>query len=90
MDLMSHPAFKNVDPAFLNILQKNISSLAYKSDAEAIGVLMSISNEARKHNVTLTPDMQIALLQYLKSRLPVSKRTQFDAMIKLFSSYNRS
>ena len=90
MDLMNHPAFKNVDPIFLSTLQKNLSSLAYKSDIEAFGVLMSISNEAKKRNITLTHDMQIALLQYLKSRLPISKRGQFDAMIKLLSSYKHS
>ncbi|WP_054741213.1 hypothetical protein [Cellulosilyticum ruminicola] len=91
MDLVNHPAFANTDKSFLIYLQKTLSTLTYKSDIEVIATLMAISNEASKKNVHFTPDMQVALLEYLKSRLPVNKRHQFEAMIKTFTtSMNKS
>lgn len=86
MDLAQHPAFIGVDSEFLISLQKTLSTLTYKSDIEVIGTLMAISNEANKKNVQFTSDMQLALLEYLKSRLPVNKRGQFEAMIKMLAS----
>nr|WP_302598637.1 hypothetical protein [uncultured Cellulosilyticum sp.] len=86
MDLLNHPAFANADKSFLIYLQKTLNTLTYKSDIEVIATLMAISNEANKKNVQFTPEMQIALLEYLKGRLPVNKRHQFEAMIKTFTS----
>ncbi len=91
MDLVNHPAFASTDKSFLIYLQKTLSSLTYKSDIEVIATLMAISNEANKKNVQFTPDMQVALLEYLKIRLPINKRHQFEAMIKTFTaSMNKS
>lgn len=91
MDLVNHPAFASTDKSFLIYLQKTLSSLTYKSDIEVIATLMAISNEANKKNVQFTPDMQVALLEYLKNRLPINKRHQFEAMIKTFTaSMNKS
>ncbi|WP_070000825.1 hypothetical protein [Cellulosilyticum sp. I15G10I2] len=86
MDLMNHPAFKGVDQGFLSTLQGTINSLSYKSDIEIIGTLMAVSNEAKKKNVNFTPDMQAALLDHLKSRIPVNKRAQFEAFVSLMTS----
>ena len=86
MDLISHPAFAHADKDFLIYLQKTLSTLTYKSDIEVIGTLMAITNEATKKNIQFTPEMQIVLLEYLKNRLPLNKRHQFDAIIKTFTS----
>lgn len=86
MDLVNHPAFANADKSFLTYLQNTLTSLTYKSDIEVIATLMAISNEAHKKNVQFTPEMQVALLDYLKKRLPANKRHQFEAMIKTFTS----
>lgn len=84
MNLSTHPAFRNVDPAFVNNLQQTLASSSYKSELEIIGALMAISNEAKAKNITMTSEMQVALLDYFKGRLPVNKRAQFDAVLKMF------
>ncbi len=86
MDLIKHPAFKEVDHEFITSLEKTISSVSGKSDIEVIGTLMAISNEANKKNVQFTSDMQIALLEYLKSRIPAHKQPQFEALVSLIAS----
>lgn len=86
MDLMHHPAFADVDQDFVTGLQKTLNSISYKSDVEVIGLLMAISNDANRRNIKFTPDMQVALLEYLKSRLPVNKRGQFESLIKMLVS----
>ena len=86
MDLTKHPAFAGVDQDFLSTLQGTINSLSYKSDIEIIGTLMGISNEAKKKNVNFTPEMQAALLDYLKKRIPVNKRAQFEVFVSMLTS----
>ncbi len=86
MDLMKHPAFKDVDQSFVSTLQGTVNSLSAKSDMEIIGTLMAISNEAKKKNVNFTPDMQAALLNHLKTRIPANKRAQFEAFVSLITS----
>lgn len=86
MNLSEHPAFAGIDQDFVTSLQKTINALSYKSDMEVIATLMSISNEANKKGIKFTSDMQLALLEHLKKRLPINKRSQFEAMIKMLSS----
>jgi len=86
MDLSKHPAFEGVDKDFLATLQGTINSLSYKSDIEIIGTLMAVSNEAKKKNVNFTPTMQAALLDYLKMRIPVNKRAQFEVLVSMLTS----
>ncbi len=86
MKLSEHPSFKSVDPSFINHLEQTISSLTGKTDIELIGSLMSIANEAKKRNITLTPDMQVAFMEFLKQKLPQSKKAKFDALINMMSS----
>lgn len=86
MKLSEDPAFRNVDPDFVTHLEHTINSLRGKTDIELIGSLMTIANEAKKRNVTLTPQMQVALMDYLKQKLPPSKRSKFDALIQMMSS----
>lgn len=86
MKLSEHPAFKSVDSGFVSHLEHTINSLSGKTDIELIGSLMSIANEAKKRNVTLTSDMQLAFMEYLKQKLPHSKRNKFDALINMMSS----
>ncbi|MDF2595705.1 MAG: hypothetical protein K0R69_2046 [Clostridia bacterium] len=86
MDLTKHPAFAEVDKNFMSTLQSTINSLSSKSDIEVIGTLMAISNEAKKRNINFTPDMQAALLGYLKTRIPANKRSQFEALITMLTS----
>lgn len=86
MDLAKHPAFEGVDKDFLATLQSTINSLSYKSDIEIIGTLMAISNEAKKKNVNFTQDMQVALLDYLKMRIPPNKRAQFEALVSMLTA----
>ncbi|PHV70913.1 hypothetical protein CS063_07785 [Sporanaerobium hydrogeniformans] len=86
MNLSTHPAFSHVDPNFLQTLQKTIDHTSGKSELEMLGTMMAISNEAKKKNISFTPEMQTALLDYLKSHLPVAKRKQFDAFLSMFLS----
>ncbi|MDF2612983.1 MAG: hypothetical protein K0S71_769 [Clostridia bacterium] len=86
MDLIKHPAFEGVDKDFLSTLQNTINSMSYKSDIEIIGTLMAISNEAKKKNVNFTPDMQVALLDYLKMHIPANKRAQFEAFVSMLTA----
>lgn len=86
MDLMKHPAFEGVDREFLATLQGIINSLSQKSDIEIIGTLMAISNEAKKKDINFTPAMQTALLNYLKKRIPVNKRAQFEVFVSMLTS----
>ncbi len=86
MNLVTHPAFSHIDPSFLQTLQKTIDYTNGKSEIEMLGTLMAISNEAKKKNIRFTSEMQSALLDCLKSRLPVTKRKQFDAFLTTFLS----
>jgi len=89
MDLRKHPAFKDVDRDFLTTLQGTINSSSSKSDIEVFGTIMAISNEAKKKNINFTPEMQGALLENLKTRIPANKHAQFDAFISLIISKMR-
>lgn len=86
MDLITHPAFSALDTNFVNTLQKTLNSLSNKSDLEVLGTLMAISNEAQQKNIILTPEMQAALLEYLKNRMPTDKRAQFEAILSFMMS----
>ena len=86
MDLVTHPAFADADKDFLVYLQQTLSTLTYKSEMEVIATLMAITNQAKTKNIKFTPEMQVVLLEYLKKRLPLNKRHQFEAIIKTFTS----
>lgn len=86
MDLIKHPAFYEVDQEFLGNLQGILGNLKGKSEIEIIATLMAVSNEAKKKNVTFTPEMQSALLDYLKTMIPVNKRAQFEAFVSVLAA----
>jgi len=86
MNLIKHPAFADVNPEFLASLQNTIDTASKKGDLEMVGTLMAISNEAKKKNIHFTPAMQVALLEYLKSKIPANKHSQFDAFLSMVLS----
>lgn len=86
MKLSSTPAFKNVDPDFVSRLESTLSSANYKNSIEVLGLLMQITNEANQRNIPFTPEMQTTLLTYFKNQLPRNQRSQFESILKMFSS----
>lgn len=90
MGFYDHPAFQGLDKNFLMSLERRISSLRGKGTNEVMATIMSISSEAQRYNITLSPAQQQVLMQHLRSHLPANKRSQFDAIIKLMMNSNNS
>ena len=87
MSFYDHPAFRGIDKNFLVYMDKTMQSVSKTTDSTAIiAAIMSISNEAKRYNVTLTPDRQQALMLHLRNSLPPQKRPQFDAFISLLQN----
>lgn len=84
MSFYDHPAFSGIDKNFLAHMDRTMQTVANTNDSSAIiAAIMSISNEAKRYNIVLTPDRQQALMLHLRSSLPANKRSQFDAFISM-------
>lgn len=86
MGFYDHPAFEGIDKNFLTSIDRTLRSVSGKDPTEIIAAIMAISNEAKRYNVQMTPDRQQALMVHLRNSLPVHKRTQFDAFLRMMQN----
>lgn len=86
MAFHDHPAFEGINKDFLIYMEKTLQSVSRSNDSsQIIAAIMAISNEAKRYNVTLTPERQQVLIMQLRNSLPPAKRTQFDAFLSMLS-----
>lgn len=90
MGFYDHPAFQGLDKNFLLSLERKLNGLHGKNSNEVLTTLMTISTEAQKYNVNLSPAQQQVLMQHLRSNLPANKRSQFDAIITMMMNNNKN
>lgn len=90
MGFYDHPAFQGLDKNFLLSLERKLNGLRGKNSNEVLATLMSISTEAQRYNVNLSPTQQQVLMQHLRSNLPANKRGQFDAIINIMMNANKN
>ena len=81
-----HPAFNGIDKNFLLNVDRTLRNVSGKDPTEVLAAVMAISNEAKRYNVQMTPERQQALMMHLRNCLPVNKRTQFDALLRMMMS----
>lgn len=87
MSFYNHPAFNGIDKNFLAFMDRTMQTASKTNDSTAIiAAIMSISNEAKRYNVVLTPDRQQALILHLRNSLPAAKRSQFDTFVSLLQN----
>ena len=87
MALYDHPAFQGINKDFLIYMDKTLQSVSKSKDSTAIlAAIMAISNEAKRYNVSLTPERQKVLIMQLRNGLPQNKRAQFDAFISMLQN----
>ncbi|MDA3730102.1 hypothetical protein PBV87_01055 [Niameybacter massiliensis] len=84
MAFVDHPAFAGINKNFLITLERTLRSI--KDPSQLLPAMMTISNEAQRYNVQMTPERQQALMVELRNSLPPSKRTQFDAFIRMMQN----
>lgn len=88
MSFYDHPAFAGLDKNFLASLERRINGLSGKDTTEVLTTLMAISNEAKRYNVTFTPERQEVLVNHLRNNLPTQKRKQFDMLVAMMKKSN--
>lgn len=88
MGFYDHPAFAGLDKNFLASLERRVNALSGKDTTEVLATLMAISNEAKRYNVTFTPERQEVLVNHLRTNLPVQKRKQFDMLVAMMKKSN--
>lgn len=88
MSFYDHPAFAGLDKNFLTSLERRIGALSGKDTTEVLAAMMTISNEAKRYNVTFTPERQEVLIEHLRSNLPTQKRKQFDMLVAMMKKSN--
>lgn len=84
MAFVDHPAFAGINKNFLITLERTLRSI--KDPSQLLPAMMTISNEAQRYNVQMTPERQQALMVELRNALPAGKRTQFDAFIRMMQN----
>ncbi len=84
MSIYNHPSFQGIDPNFLSFMDRTLKAASRTNDTTVIlKAVMAISNEAKRYNVSMTPDRQQALMVYLRNNLPPNKRAQFDTFLTM-------
>lgn len=84
-NIFSSDIFKDIDPDFLNKIEKTIASMNGKSDIEVIGTFMALSNEASKRGISLNSEQQKTLILFLRDSLHIEKRPKFDSIVAMFN-----
>ncbi len=83
MGFYDHPAFQGIDRNFLFYLERTFSNLKGTNSNEVMSTLMTVSTEAKRHNINLNPAQQQVLFQHLRNSLPPNKRPQFDMILTM-------
>ncbi|MEF9958592.1 MAG: hypothetical protein RR448_01255 [Niameybacter sp.] len=84
MAFCDHPAFAGINKNFLMTLERTLRSV--KDPSQFMAAMMTISSEAQRYNVQMTPERQQALMVELRNSLPAGKRTQFDAFLRMMQN----
>lgn len=84
-DIFKNEVFKDLDPDFLEKIQRTIGSVSGKSDMEVIGTFMALSNEANKRGIQMNSAQQKALILFLRDTLPPEKRQKFDLIVSMMN-----
>lgn len=88
-NILSHEAFKNINPKKLRILTEMLNEMGTKSAEQKLQILFTYGLKMKQMGLDFTPTESRILMESMKQNLTPTEQNKLDMMEKMMSLMNK-